>query len=148
MGSFMGGVAQNQWGSTSTKSPTQAEVNAAAAAEYNQKRAAAAAAAPAAAPAVNNYYSYTQQAPSAPMAQYNLYGGTSSPAASKPAADPAPMSPALSGLNVAIQGQSGPTPGWADDPALAQTAEGLGTTTPGGAMGVLSQIVNKRGRMY
>jgi hypothetical protein len=72
-------------------------------------------------------------------------GGSGVPAAAPP---PGAGGGALSGLSAAIQQRSGPAPGWADDPALMATADQLGTRTPPMAMGILSQIVNQRGRLY
>lgn len=60
---------------------------------------------------------------------------------------PPPVESAMNGLSMAI-GQSGPTPGWADDPALAETSGNLGSRVGNDAMGILSELINKRGRLY
>jgi hypothetical protein len=100
-----------------------------------------------------------QEAPPIQTVQVPTPGPAPAPAPAAPTpapvAAPAPSSgggtgaPSLQGLSAAIaRGQSGPVPGWADDPALAQTAGDLGTRSPGTPMGVLSSVVQRRGRFY
>ena len=77
---------------------------------------------------------------------WNLYQSKRKKSNAGPAPTPQPSGP-MGGLQQAIE-QPGPTPGWADDPALAQTSAELGQRTGSPALEALSQIVSKRGRMY
>lgn len=97
---------------------------------------------------------YTQPTP-APAPTPAPTPAPAPPSPAPVAAGPAPSgggagnNSALQGLSAAIaRGQSGPMPGWADDPALAQTAGELGTRSPGSPIGVLSNVVQRRGRFY
>lgn len=85
-----------------------------------------------------------QQAAPAPMA----------PPLAQPSAPPAPAAAkgapeeqAMQGLSMAMN-QSGPTPGWADDAALSETSGELGNRVGNDALGILSELVSKRGRLY
>lgn len=93
----------------------------------------------------DEYMKQFQNKPAAPKA------AEPPPAAPPPAAPkpdvPDPGAAAMGGLSMAI-GQSGPTPGWADDPALQETSGSLGNRVGNDAMGVLSELVSRRGRLY
>lgn len=55
-------------------------------------------------------------------------------------------SPAMQGLRGAVAG--GTNAGWADEPAMAQTASSLGGRTPPMAVTTLSEIMRRFGRTY
>lgn len=79
----------------------------------------------------------------------HVYDGPAKAATPKPAATAAPAAAApaqqaMQGLQAAMAPPmdiTGPAVGWADDPALAQTAQGLGTAIPKQAMNALTQQV-------
>ena len=55
------------------------------------------------------------------------------------------MAQAMGGLEREVRG---PAIGWANDPSLAATAEGLGDRTPSPGMNALARILGKTGRLY
>jgi hypothetical protein len=96
---------------------------------------------------LNSYRAPQPQQAAAPTPAPAPAPAPTAAAAPAAAAAPSPVAQqAMQGLqqSVQVKDQSAPAIGWADDPALAQTAEGLGTTLPSQAMGVLSQMT-KRG---
>ncbi len=71
----------------------------------------------------------------------------STPAAGAGSGGASASASALGGLS-AVLGQSGPMPGWADDPALAETSSLLGSRVGNNAVAGLSSVLGSRGRMY
>ena len=69
------------------------------------------------------------------------------PATGAPKSEAGAEAQAMQGLSMAME-QHGPTPGWADDPSLVDTSDQLGNRVGSDAMGVLSELINKRGRLY
>mgnify|MGYP001558897824 CR=1 FL=1 len=63
-----------------------------------------------------------------------------------PQAPAPPQQMAMQGLQEAIQAPPGP--GWADDPAMMATAQGLGDRVQGTPMDTLRRVFQKQGRVY
>lgn len=86
-----------------------------------------------------NYYSNAVK----PNERFGASTGGGATAAGAGGASPQAQQ-AMQGLQAAAMppmDMAGPAVGWADDPALAQTAEGLGTAVPKQAMNALTQQV-------
>jgi len=58
----------------------------------------------------------------------------------------APQQMAMQGLQEAISAPPGV--GWADDPAMMQTVQGLGERSQGAPMDTLRRVFQKQGRVY